>query len=219
MVLLRRVKSYGCRSATSVERSQQSTLVGKNGDDANVAKRAILDPPATCKAYNMISHEPYCDIPDVVTIEATSSDDISELRDPFVEGPNKVPRPMTCIPNVNHAIFHNKRTHCFSQAIPTVCEGEDWPSDEENETASKGSVTCANQYASGLNLCGLGDCLIASGPDEPAENKRDDGTENVSSTRDMALTCSGSSYANSFSQDNAHLGEEVNQRDDCDPLV
>ena len=217
MVLLRRVKSYGCRSATSVERSQHSTLVGKKGKGANITKRAILDPPATC---NVHSQEPYFDIPDVVTIEATSSDDISELRDPFVEGPNKAPRPMTVIPNVSHhEFFHCKGTHCFSQAIPTVCEGEDWPSDEESETGRKGSLTCTNHYASGLNLCGLGDCLIAFDPDKPAKKRRDDGIENVSSSRDVTLTCSGLTYANSFSRDNASMSEDVNQRDGCDPLV
>jgi hypothetical protein len=217
MVLLRRVKSYSCRSSTSAERSQHSTLVGKTGNDGNVTKRATSDPPATYKARQVISKEPYNEIPDVVTIEATSSDDISELRDPYVEGPNKAPRPMTFIPDVNHAFFRNKRTHCCSPAIPTVCEGEDWPSDEESETGSKGSMTCSNLCASGLNLCGLGDCLIGSVPDERAENKRDDDTEKGSSTRDMALTCSGSSYVNSFSQDHTHLTEDVNHRDECDP--
>jgi hypothetical protein len=215
MVLLRRVKSYSRRSSPSVECSQRSTLVGKKASDAGVTRRAITDPPATCNGHSVLSQEPYCDIPHVVTIEATFSDDISELRDPYVHDPNTKPRPMTLIPNANYLFCHNQKTHCLGHVNAIVCEDEDWPSDEEGEMTSKGTMPNAR----GLNLCGLGDCLISPIPLEQAENRRDDGTENVSSTRDMALTCSGSTYANSFSQENSHLREDVNHRDDCDPPV
>lgn len=217
MVVLRRVKSYSCRSSASVERSQHYALVGKKVTDASVTRRTTTDPPATCDGLAFMSEESYCDIPHVVTIEATLSDDISELRDPCVYEPNTTPRPMSRIPNPKYAYSHNQRTHCLSRVHALVCEDEDWPSDEEGEMTTKCITTSANHGASGLNLCGLGECLIPVVRLEQADNKRDDGTENASSARDMALTCSGSTYANSFARDNSELREDVNLRDDCEP--
>ena len=215
MVLLSRVKSFSRRSSSDVECSQLSTLKGKKVSDADVTRRTVTDPPAACNGHPVVLRGTCCDIPHVVTIDTTFSDDISELRDPYIHDPNSKPRPMSLIPNANYMYCHNQKTHCLGHVNAMVCEDEDWPSDEDEETTRKDT----GPNARGLNLCGLGDCLISPIPLEPAENRRDDGTENVSSTRDMALTCSGSTYANSFSRGNSRRREDVNHRDDCDSPV
>ena len=221
MVLLRRVKSYSCRSAPSEESPQHAPFHGRKKETGTgTTRQRVPDPPTTCNIHPWMPLQYHSDIPYMVTIEATTSDDISELKDSSMEGRNtEDPRPLTPIPNSKHGVLQKDKISCVSQFEPIVCVDEDWPSDEEGEINRNTSLKSVDFAATALNLCGLGDCLTGPTPIQQARIDIDDRTENVSSTRNMAVTCSGSSYANSFSPLHCKQDFEGDHRDNRDPAI
>jgi len=203
MVLLTRVTCLG-RGSPSAESPQHSTKIGKKKDTKPSVLRQVPDPPAGYASDPPTTWALFSDIPHIVTVVVNSDDDISVLREPRVKTPKPTNRTLTPRPKIKSTFSPSGKCRSFRWvAPPTPPAGtfggiDDWPSDEEGEMTTKGSRKALDSAA--FDLCCIGNIFSPSPPRQTNE-KRDDDTDNLSSSREKSLTYSASSCANSLDDD------------------